>query len=336
MITTPRTTQEQEMTSNVPVTNLSIIIVSWNTKKYMEECLTSLRTIDGNLSAEIIVVDNASADGTPEMIRTQFPEVKLIETGANLGFAKGNNVGIKEATGEYICLINSDVNVPSDCLQKMYSYMEQQPTIGLLGPGMLRTDGRVHRSGMRFPTLWNIFLRALFLDSIFKGTGLFGGFLMKDFHFDQTRDMDVLNGWLWMARREALNKVGPLDDRFFMYAEDVDWCQRFHLAGWRVVFYPDAKALHYGGASSANAPSRFNVEMQRANLQYWKKYHGRISLFLYLLIGCLSYVVRAVGWAVVFLTKKSARSRANTEVKQYLKCIRWVFDVNTLNELVKQ
>ena len=335
MITDFNTTQEQQMTSKVPVTNLSIVVVSWNTKKYMEECLTSLRTIDGNLSAEIIVVDNASADGTPEMIRTQFPEVKLIETGANLGFAKGNNVGIKEATGEYICLINSDVNVPSDCLQKMYSYMEQQPTVGLLGPGMLRTDGRVHRSGMRFPTLWNIFLRALFLDSIFKGTGLFGGFLMKDFHFDQTRDMDVLNGWLWMARREALNKVGALDDRFFMYAEDVDWCKRFHLAGWRVVFYPDAKALHYGGASSANAPSRFNVEMQRANLQYWKKYHGRISLLFYLLIGCLSYVVRAMGWAVVFLTKKSARSRANIEVKQYLKCIRWVFDVRTLTELVK-
>ncbi|HTC64983.1 MAG TPA: glycosyltransferase family 2 protein [Candidatus Saccharimonadales bacterium] len=336
MITSSQTTQEQQIDSKVPVTNLSIIIVSWNTKKYMEECLTSLGTIDGNLSAEIIVVDNASADGTPEMIRTQFPNVKLIETGANLGFAKGNNVGIKEATGEYICLINSDVNVPSDCLQKMYSYMEQQPTIGLLGPGMLRTDGRVYRSGMRFPTLWNIFVRALFLDSIFKGNGPFGGFLMKDFHFDQIRDMDVLNGWLWMARRDALKKVGPLDERFFMYAEDVDWCQRFHLAGWRVVFYPEAKAIHYGGASSANAPSRFNVELQRANLQYWKKYHGRFSMFLYLMIGFLSYAVRAIGWAIVFLTKKSSRTRANNEVKQYLKCLRWVFDFSTLNELVKQ
>jgi hypothetical protein len=189
---------------------------------------------------------------------------------------------------------------------------------------------------MRFPSLGNILLRALFLDSLFKSTGLFGGFLMKDFHFDQTRDMDVLNGWLWMARKDALNKVGPLDERFFMYAEDVDWCKRFKLAGWRVVFYPEAKALHYGGASSANAPSRFNVEMQRANLQYWKKYHGRLSLFLYLMIGCLSYAVRAVGWAAIFLLKKSSRSRANLEVKQYLKCIRWVFESRTLNELVKQ
>jgi GT2 family glycosyltransferase len=336
MITASRTTQETQGDSKVHMPDLSIVIVSWNTKKYMEECLTSLTTIDGNLSAEIIVVDNASADGTPEMIRAQFPDVKLIETGANLGFAKGNNVGIKEATGKYICLINSDVNVPSDCLEKMHTYMEQQPTIGLLGPGMLRPDGKVYRSGMRFPSLWNLFLRALFLDSLFKNTGLFGGFLMKDFQFDQTRDIDVLNGWLWMARREGLNQVGPLDGRFFMYAEDVDWCKRFHLAGWRVVFYPEASAVHYGGASAANQPSRFNVEMQRANLQYWKKYHGRISLFFYLLIGCLSYTVRALGWSGVYLMKRSSRYRAQIEVKQYLKCLRWVLDFRTHNELVKQ
>jgi GT2 family glycosyltransferase len=336
MITASRTTQVQQADSNRTVTDLSIVIVSWNTKKYMEECLTSLRDIDGNLSAQIIVVDNASADGTPEMIRTQFPEVKLIETGANLGFAKGNNVGLKEATGKYICLINSDVNVPSDCLYKMHAYMEQQPTIGLLGPGMLRTDGRVYRSGMRFPTLWNVFVRATFLDSLLGSSEFFGGFLMKDFKFDHIRDMDVLNGWLWMARREALQKVGPLDDRFFMYAEDVDWCRRFNLAGWRVVFYPEASAVHYGGASSANAPSRFNVEMQRANLQLWAKYHGRLSIFLYLVISCLGYAIRATGWSVMYLIKSAARSRARIEIKQYLKCLRWALKFRSRKDLVTQ
>ena len=317
------------------MTDLSIVIVSWNTKKYLEECLTSLRTIDGNLSVETIVVDNASSDGTPEMIRAQFPEVTLLETGANLGFAGGNNVGIQKASGNYVCLINSDVNVPPDCLPKMHSYMEQNSTIGLLGPGMLYTDGRVHRSGMRFPTLWNLFLRALFLDSLFKRSRFFGGYLMKDFQFDRTTDIDVLNGWFWMARREALNQAGLLDRRFFMYAEDVDWCKQFHLAGWRVVFYPEARALHYGGASAANAPSRFNVEMQRANLQYWKKYHGRVSLFFYLLIGFLSYSIRAAGWGIVYLTQRSSRYRAEIEVQQYLKCLRWVLDSRTLNELGK-
>jgi GT2 family glycosyltransferase len=335
MISVSQSVRNQMKDRQASVTDLSIVIVSWNTKKHLEECLTSLHTIDGNLSAEIIVVDNASTDGSPEMVRTQFPDVILIETGANLGFAGGNNIGLKEATGKYICLINSDVNVSPDCLPKMFSYMEQNPTIGLLGPGMLQTDGRVHRSGMRFPTLWNLFLRALFLDSLFKGSSVFGGFLMKDFHFDRTSDMDVLNGWFWMARREALNQVGPLDERFFMYGEDLDWCKRFHLAGWRLVFYPEAKALHYGGASSANAPSRFLVEKQRADLQFWEKYHGRTSLFFYLPIVCLNYAIRATGWSVVYLTRRSSRSRAHIAVKQYLECLRWALGSRTLNELGK-
>ena len=328
--------QTQPKERKPSVTDLSIVIVSWNTKKYMEECLTSLQTIDGDLSVEIIVVDNASSDGTPEMIRAQFPGVRLIESGGNLGFAGGNNIGLKEVSGKYICLINSDVNVPPDCLPKMFRYMEQQPTIGLLGPGMLRTDGRLHRSGMRLPNLWHAFLRALFLDSLFKGSEVFGGFLMRDFQFDETRDMDVLNGWFWMARREALNQVGPLDDRFFMYAEDVDWCNRFHLAGWRVVFYPEAKALHYGGVSAKNAPSRFVLEMQRANLQFWKKYHGRTSVFFYVLIGCLGYAIRATGWGLLYLTKRSVRARARIEFKQYLNCLRWALGFDTRNELGKR
>src|ERR1700722_20068141 len=199
--------QNQLKDPQTAVTDLSIVIVSWNTKKYLQECLTSLRAMDGNLSMEIIVADNASTDGTPEMLRAQFPEVILVETGANLGFAGGNNAGLKHASGKYICLINSDVNVPPDCLPKMHSFMEQNPSIGLLGPGMLYTDGRVHRSGMRFPTLWNLLLRALFLDVLLKRFSFFGGFLMKDFQFDRTTDIDVLNGWFWMARREALNQA---------------------------------------------------------------------------------------------------------------------------------
>jgi GT2 family glycosyltransferase len=327
---------ELKNSGRASVTDLSIVIVSWNTKKYLEECLTSLRTIGGNLSVEIIVVDNASTDGSPDMVSTQFPEVRLIESGANLGFAGGNNIGIQKASGNYICLINSDVNVPPDCLSKMHGYMEQQPTIGLLGPGMLQTDGRLHRSGMRFPALWSVFLRALFLDSLFKRSSIFGGFLMKDFQFDRTRDMDVLNGWFWMARREALNQVGLLDERFFIYAEDLDWCKRFHLAGWRLVFYPEARALHYGGASSANAPSRFLVEKQRANLQYWKKYHGRTSLIFYQLFGCLNYAIRTAGWGVVYLIRRSSRHRAHVALKQYLECLRWALDFRTLKEVGKQ
>jgi GT2 family glycosyltransferase len=306
------------------MTDISIVIVSWNAKKYLEECLTSLARSEGGLSIEIIVADNASSDGSDEMVRSQFPYVKLIQTGANLGFSKGNNVAIPLATGKYVCLINSDVNVPPGCLQKMFRYMEENATVGLIGPRMQLPDGLVHRSGMRFPSTWNIFLRAVALDSLFKGSGFFGGYLMSDFQFDQTRDIDVLNGWFWMARREAASQVGLLDEQFFMYGEDIDWCKRFHLAGWRVVFFAGAEALHYGGASSSNAPLRFFVEMQRANLQYWKKYHGRTSLFFYLFYGFLNYSIRLIAWGLLYIVHPARRSKAQSEIKQNITGLRWL------------
>ena len=314
------------------MTDLSIVIVTWNVKKYVQECLTSLAKGSESLSVETIVVDNASTDGTAELIRTQFPHVSLIESDANLGFARANNIGIKLANGKYICLINPDVNIPPDCLPKMFQFMEQQPTIGLLGPKMLGPNGDVGRSGMRFPTVWNCFLRALALDSLFKGTGIFGGRLMSDFQFNQTRDIDVLNGWFWMARREALDQTGLLDERFFMYGEDVDWSKRFHLAGWRVVFYADAEAVHYGGASSSNAPVRFYIEMQRANLQYWKKHHGRISFFFYLLTVWLNHITRTMGYGFVYLVKRSLRREALFKMKRSYACMCWLMSLNSVEE----
>ena len=304
--------------------DVSVIIVNWNAKKYVEECLTSLIEAANDLSVEIILVDNASTDGSVEMVNQSFPSVKVIQNESNLGFAAANNIGIKVATGKYVCLINSDVNVPPNCLQNMYRYMNEQPSIGLLGPKMLGKCGNTRRSGMRFPTIGNMLLRALALDSTLKGPGPMGGFLMADFHFDQIKDMEVLNGWFWMARREALDEVGLLDEQFFMYGEDIDWCKRFRLAGWRIVFYPQAEALHYGGASSANAPIRFFIEMQRANLQYWKKYHGRVSLFFYLLVVWLNHIVRTLAWSLTYLARPKRRSRASSEIIQNTACMRWL------------
>jgi GT2 family glycosyltransferase len=304
--------------------DISIVIVSWNAKRYVEECLTSLETLNKDVSIEIIVVDNASTDGTVGLIRNRFPCVRLVESEKNLGFARANNLGIALTRGKYICLMNPDVKVPADCLSKMYQYMEKEAAIGLLGPKMLGPDGDTRRSGMRFPTLWNCFLRATAMDSLSMGTGLFGGFLMSDFEFDTTRDIDVLNGWFWLARRAAVDEVGLLDERFFMYGEDIDWCKRFHNAGWRVVFYPEAEAVHYGGASSSNAPVRFYLEMQRANLQYWKKHHGPISSYAYCLTVWLNHLVRTLGYSLVYLLKSSARQEAYFKIRRSLACMLWM------------
>ena len=306
------------------INTLSVVIVAWNAKRYVHECLESLQRQTIQARLEVIVVDNNSTDGTPEMVRKDFPDVLLIRNDRNLGFAGANNEGIRRSTGDYIFLINSDVNVPPTCLRAMCEYIQQHPEIGLLGPRMLAPDGTTARSCMRFPTLWNSLCRALGLDIVFPRSTIFGSFLMRDFHHDRIAPVDVLNGWFWMVRRAALGQVGLLDERFFMYGEDIDWCRRFCEAGWKVVFYPGAEALHYGGASSAIAPVRFSVEMERANLQYWSKHNGRLHLIGYVLIGLLHHAVRIAGYLPVYLFRRSARQQAAAKVRKSVACARWL------------
>jgi GT2 family glycosyltransferase len=313
------------------MSDVSVIIVSWNAKGFLLECLDSLEAQkkDG-LSLETIVVDNASSDGTPEEVAKQFPDVRLIQSGANLGFAKANNIGIRQATGKYLCLINSDVVVHPGCLRKIFDYMEANPTVGILGPRTVGSKGKTQRSCMRFPSLWNQFCRALALDTLFPKSRLFGGFLMRDFAHDRTRDVDILNGCFWMARQEAVDQVGLLDERFFMYGEDMDWCRRFRQAGWRAVFYAGASAIHYGGGSSANAPARFHVEQRRANLQYWWKHHGRLAAYTYSWIVGIEELARALGYGLLFLSRKSRRVEASFKVKRSLACIRSLITRNLM------
>lgn len=327
MILQPDTAIATQGQLEARIPDLSVVIVSWNAKEFVNECLKSLIGQYSYGSVEVIVVDNASSDGTPELVREQFPEVKLLRNPQNLGFAKANNMGVSVSRGKYICLVNSDVTMRDGCLRKMFQYMEQNPSIGMLGPAMLGADGRVRRSCMRIPTLWNSLCYALGLDLVLKGFQTFSGFLMRDFQHDEIRDVEVLNGWFWMVRRQALAEVGGLDERFFMYSEDIDWCKRFHSAGWRVVFYPDAQAVHYGGASSASLPLHFHLELQHARLQYWEKHHGRTSRRLYVFILLLEQLVRLVGHASQFV-RKSARPQSAFKLERSIASLRWLLGMS--------
>jgi GT2 family glycosyltransferase len=322
-------TEPEKMTNTAPT--LSVVIVSWNTKRLLAQCLESLEHCRG-LLLEIIVVDNASADGTGEMLRERFPQVRLVQNEANLGFAKANNIGIDLSSGDYVSLINSDVSVPAGCLEKMITYLKEHNDIGMLGPKMILSDGTVGQSCMRFPTVWNWFCSALALDSIFKKSTTIGNFMMTDFTYDTTQDVDLLTGWFWMVRREALDKVGKLDERFFMYGEDFDWPKRFHQCGWRVVFYHEAEAFHHCGASSALAPARFYVEMNKANLQYFKKHHNRLAVVGFWLTIWLRQVLRIAGYSVVYLFKHSQRVEASLKLKRSLRCVVWLMSPKSSGE----
>ena len=308
---------------------ISIIIVSWNSKDYLASCLESILRVPLSIPHEIIVVDNNSSDGSPEMIQERYPHVKLIRNSANYGFAKANNIGLKTADGEFLYFINSDVDVMDGCMEKLFEFMLRNSDVGVSGPKIIGVDRKVQRSCMEFPTLWNLFCRALALDVLFPSTKLFGGQLMTYWAHDSIRDVDVINGCFWVVRRKALSMVGPLDENFFIYAEDIDWCKRFHEAGWRVVFFPEAEAIHYGGASSANAPLSFYIEMQKANFRYWQKYHGKTSQFFYISIRMLHEALRLGGHAFDAIVRPSRRALSTAKVRRSWAGLQWIAGVNS-------
>jgi GT2 family glycosyltransferase len=307
---------------------VSVVIVVWNAKKYVLECLESLREYGRDVCDEVIIVDNASTDGTPELTAEMFPEFKLIRNSENLGFAKANNIGIAQSSGEYVCLVNSDVKFTSDCFSPMLRFLSKNPEVGMVGPKMLAADGKVARSTMRFPTVWNQFCRALGLDIAFKKSRLFGGLLMSDFDHETTTPVEVLNGWFVVVRRTALDRIGLLDPQFFMYGEDIDWCYRFHRAGEKIIFFADAEAIHYGGASSSDAPLRFYLEVFCANWQYWQKHHGRLSQMAFLASAGAYHLVRLLGSAVGYLLVPSRRSENLANLRRSLVCLQWVRQPN--------
>ena len=310
---------------------LSIVIVTWNCKKYAQEVLDSLRPFRANADVEVIVVDNASSDGTPELIRTEYPDVRLIESRENLGFSRGNNVGIKQTSGQYICLINPDVRVLEGCIEQMRSYMNNNTGVGLLGPEMLDAEGRHSRSYMGAPTLWRLFCRALALDAAFPKSKVFAGFLMNYFDPNEVADVDILNGWFWMARRKAVEEVGLLDENLFMYADDLDWSKRFLDKGWRVVYFPRAASIHYGAGATSSAPIRFSIEMQRSNYQYWKKNYGWASQIVYLAILSLHQVVRLAGYTIILPFRVSRWNEIVLKIRRSVACLNWALTVDNVS-----
>ncbi len=288
--------------SPIPV-DISVVIVGWNARHYLELCLESLAKAPPRRTMEVFVVDNASTDGSVEMIEGKFPWVKLIKSPDNLGFAKGNNVAIRQCQGRYIALVNPDVIVFPGCLDALADFLDENPKVGNVGPRVFNPDMSQQSTCRRFPTLWNNFCMASRLEGVFKGNRFFAGEHMFYFPHDRTMAVDVLVGCFSMIRRETLDAVGLLDENLFMYGDDVDWCRRCWNAGWEVVFYPGARAIHDRGKITAGYPVRFAVAQQRSVLYYWSKHHGfwgvlgmrTIMLFRHLLRYALVVVSDLMG-----------------------------------------
>ena len=241
------------------------VVVTYDALPWLEPCLESLAAV------ETVVVDHGSTDGTLELVRDRFPAVRVVEQ-ENRGLAAGWNRGIAETDGRYVLLLNADAWLVGDALERLVAFADEQPDAAVVAPRLLNPDGTLQRSLRGFPTVWRLATEYLFLRKLAPGTQALNGFYGGGFAHDQVREAEFAMGACLLVRRAAIEEVGPLDERFFLFSEEVDWCYRFRQAGWRVIFFPGAECVHVGGASHGGRLFRENV---RGHLLFLDKHRGR-------------------------------------------------------------
>ena len=248
----------------------SIIVVTHNARGHLEAGLATLT----ERPVEVIVVDNASRDGTPEFVRETFPTVRLIELPENVGFGEANNVGMEAASGSWFLLVNSDARPVDDAVERLVAFGDADPRLAVAGPRLVGTDGRVQKSVRGFPTLWRLATEYFFLRKLAPRSRVLNDFYGAGFAYDESREADFLMGAVLLVRRSALEQVGGFDPAFFMFSEEVDLCYRMRQAGWKVVFTPDAEFVHLGGASTRPSWDRMYLEQLRGHLRFLAKHRG--------------------------------------------------------------
>ena len=276
-----------------PTCDLSIIIVSWNVADLLRDCLHAIDENRGELDLEVIVVDSASSDNSVAMVRDEFPWVDLLACDENVGFPHGNNLGLERANGRYILLLNPDTVVLDNALSKMMAYMAKNPEVGVLGCQLLNGDGTVQSSRRRFPTKKTAFFESTWLETV-APKGIHESYYAQDLPDDAINDVDWVMGACMLVPRQVVADVGGMDEAYFMYSEELDWCRRIKDSGWRVVYYPEAKIIHYVGQSSDQAVVARHINFQQAKLRYFRKYHGRFFAILLRIFLLLNY-----GWQMV-------------------------------------
>ncbi|MEO0205856.1 MAG: glycosyltransferase family 2 protein [candidate division WOR-3 bacterium] len=225
---------------------ISVVIVNYNPVYVLRNCLENLRIVLSESDAEVIIVNNITTFSLGHLVTEyqQFLKLLLVENQTNLGYARAVNQGIKNARGEYILIINPDIQIISGAIGKMISFFEQEKNIGILAPQMLNYDHTIQNSCLRFPKIWTPFIRRTCLKNLSFGKKELIRYLMLDFDHQMTREVDWVLGAAMMTKKSLIEKIGFMDERFFLYFEDVDWCRRFQNHGFRVIYFPGAKFFH--------------------------------------------------------------------------------------------
>jgi GT2 family glycosyltransferase len=264
------------------MTDVSVSIVNYNAREYLDRCLTSLYRNIMRHSFEVIVVDNSSNDGSTDLVRGKFPAAKLIVNSSNFGFIKANNIGIKNSRGRYVMCLNNDTEVLDSSIDKLIDFMDSNPDAGVSGPKLLNSDGTLQMQCRRgFPTLSNSLFYFSGLNRLFPRSKLFGGYLLTYLDDKNTVEVDSLCGAAMIVRREVIDKIGLMDESYYMYGDDIDWCYRIKKAGWKVYYLPDSEIVHYGGRGGSRRQSYRNIfEFHRAMAVFYRKHYAKKGLFI--------------------------------------------------------
>jgi len=250
--------------------DLSIIIVNYNVKEFLQNLIYSIEKASSNLTKEIIIIDNASDDGSVDFIKEKFPQIKLIANQTNLGFGKANNIGLKQASGKYVLLINPDTLVAEDTFEKMIKFFEQNENVGLAGCKILNPDGTLQLACRRsFPGPWTSFTKVTGLSTLFPNSKIFARYNLTYLDENKSYEVDAISGSFMMMRKEVYEKVGGFDEQFFMYGEDLDLCCRIQKAGFKVFYVHSTQIIHYKGEST-----------KRSSIDEAKVFYGAMHLFV--------------------------------------------------------
>ena len=295
--------------------DLSAIVVSYNTSGLLASCLRSVGETATGLAYELIVVDNGSRDGSVEMVMRDFPHVRLIRNQDNRGFAAASNQAIRASLGRHVLLLNSDAALLPGTADRMVSFLDGHPQVGVVGGLLLNPDGSFQASYADFPGLSGELLLLTKLARVFRSPAY------PSYPEEKSREpraVDWVPGACLMARRAAIDAVGYLDEDYFMYAEETDWCYRMRQAGWLVYYLPDAKTIHWSGQSAGRAPERKRLQVYRSKWLFMRKHRGALAAATFRLVVRLASAAKLVAWALTAATPDRARrERALLHVRSY-------------------
>lgn len=304
--------------------DLSIVIVSWNTRELLKECLESLYRYTSDITFEVFVVDNASSDGSAGMVKALFPDVCVITNDHNAGFSKANNQAIRVSKGRYVALLNPDTLLVEDVFSPLIKYADQHEKIGVIGPKILSKDGKTvqYACARRLPTLYSSFCHQSGLEYRFSKYKLFSGTSMSHWDHQDSRFVECLSGACMVVKRSAMDNVGLMDENQFMYADEIDWCKRFLDKRWKVYYYAEASIIHYGGESSKQLMGLAVIEASKATWYYYRKHKGKAYAVAYSVLLCFFSALKYVRNS---LLRRGGASFTNLD-KVYKTNLTWSFN----------